>query len=95
MYPQVVIALYGQYLAAMYAASFFNPSSYGLDAFLPQRRPRALPVGETSRRWTKPGAARLRAAPESAIALRRGRATRDCPAGANASPVTLSHASGF
>jgi len=28
MYPQLVIAQYGQYLAAMYIASLFNPSKY-------------------------------------------------------------------
>jgi hypothetical protein len=41
MYPQLAIAHYGQYLAALYAASFLNPASYlfGVYPWWPARSP--------------------------------------------------------
>jgi hypothetical protein len=41
MYPQLVIAQYGQYLALMYVASLFNPAYCCFDLLLrPPRLPR-------------------------------------------------------
>ncbi len=95
MYPQLVIALYGQYLAAMYAASLFNPANYFPDLYLVPACPRPLPERAKVLSLQKPDAARPLAAQDTALSLGRGRAKSGCTKGRKPAPVPASNRSGI
>jgi hypothetical protein len=78
MYPQLVIALYGQYLAAMYAASLFNPANYFPDLHLVPAHPRALPDDPAPQGFKKPDRARPCALQETRQTIACGRAKPGC-----------------
>jgi hypothetical protein len=95
MYPQLVIALYGQYLAAMYAASLFNPASYFPGLYLMSACPQPLPESTKASRLQKPDAARPLAWQDTVLTLVRGQAASGCTRARKPAPVPASYRSGM
>ena len=95
MYPQLVIALYGQYLAAMYAASLLNPANYFPGLYLVPARPRPLTERAQALSLQKPDASRPLAVQDAALPFGRGRAKSWCTKARKPAPVPTSYRSGM
>lgn len=62
MYPQLVIAQYGQYLAAVYVASLFNPANAWFDLFCISE-PSPTQIGQKPQTKPLPAGRRIPAQP--------------------------------